>query len=301
MLALTAGLITGVAMALPGTGATPPPSRLLSRKIPRSGEMLPAIGLGTWQSFDISAADELAQARDTLRLFTGLGARMVDSSPMYGRAEQVVGDLAQELGIHAQLFLATKVWTSGREAGIRQMEASFAKLRVNRLDLMQVHNLVDSDVHLQTLRDWKKSGRVRHIGVTHYQAGAHRDLEKALGAGGIDFLQVNYSLAEPEADRRLLRAAADAQVAVIVNRPFAEGAMFRRVGGRALPEWAKELGCNSWAQFFLKWILGHPAVTCAIPGTRSPVHIADNLAAAADPLPDEAMRQRMATYFAKPA
>lgn len=171
------------------------------------------------------------------------------------------------------------------------------KLRVERLDLMQVHNLVDAGAHLATLREWKKAGRVRYLGVTHYHAGAHADLERVVAPGDIDFVQVNYSLAEPQADRRLLAAAAASRTAVIVNRPFAEGGMFRRVKGKALPDWAKDLGCATWAQFFLKWILGHPAVTCAIPGTRNPKHAADNLAAASDPLPDEAARRRMASHF----
>jgi diketogulonate reductase-like aldo/keto reductase len=210
----------------------------------------------------------------------------------------VTGRLAAELGVGGKLFVATKVWANGRQAGIRQMEDSMRKLRVERLDLMQVHNLVDAQTHLATLRDWKESGRVRYLGVTHYHAGAHADLERIIAPGGIDFVQVNYSLAEPEAGRRLLAAAADSRTAVVVNRPFAEGAMFRRVSGKGLPEWAKEIGCATWGQYFLKWILAHPAVTCAIPGTRNPRHVADNIAAAQDPLPDETMRRRMASHFA---
>ena len=171
------------------------------------------------------------------------------------------------------------------------------KLRVERIDLMQVHNLVDAPTHLATLREWKKAGRVRYIGVTHYHAGAHADLEKFIKPGDIDFVQVNYSLAEPEAEERLLRAAADSRTAVIVNRPFAEGSMFSRVRDKPLPVWAGEIGCASWAQYFLKWILAQPAVTCVIPGTRDPKHIADNLGAASGPLPDEAMRRMMSDYF----
>jgi aryl-alcohol dehydrogenase-like predicted oxidoreductase len=177
------------------------------------------------------------------------------------------------------------------------MEDSMKKLRVERLDLMQVHNLQDADTHLATLRDWKAEGRVRYVGVTHYHSGAHAELERFVKRGDIDFIQVNYSLAEPDADRRLLRAAADASTAVIVNRPFAEGAMFRRVKGKPLPDWAKDIGCATWAQFFLKWILAHPAVTCAIPATRNPAHMADNMGAASGPLPDEATRRKMAAYF----
>jgi len=271
---------------------------LLARRIPKTGEEIPAVGLGTWQAFDVAGdAKELAQARETLQVFARLGGRVIDSSPMYGSSESVTGQLSVELGVQSKLFVATKVWTSGKQAGIRQMEDSMKKLRVERLDLMQVHNLVDAQTHLATLRDWKKAGRVRYLGVTHYAAGAHADLEKIIRPGDIDFVQVNYSLAEPEAEERLLRAAADTRTAVIVNRPFAEGAMFRRVKDKPVPEWAKEIGCASWAQFFLKWILAQPAVTCAIPGTRNPKHVADNLGAASGPLPDEAMRRMMSDYF----
>ena len=270
----------------------------LARRVPKTGEAIPAVGLGTWQVFDVATdAKEKAQAREALKVFVELGGRVIDSSPMYGSSESVTGELAAALGVQARLFVATKVWTSGRQAGIRQMEDSIKKLRVKRLDLMQVHNLVDAPTHLATLREWKSSGRVRYLGVTHYHAGAHADLEKIIRPGDIDFVQVNYSLAEPEADRRLLAAAADSRTAVIVNRPFAEGAMFRRVRDKPLPAWAQEIGCASWAQFFLKWILGHPAVTCAIPGTRNPKHVADNLGAGSGPLPDEAMRRRMSVYF----
>ena len=280
---------------MPSSHAAP---ALLDRRIPKTGEALPAVGLGTWQVFDVAGdAKELEQAREALKAFVDLGARVVDSSPMYGSSESVTGQLAAELGVQSKLFVATKVWTSGREAGIRQMQDSMKKLRVERLDLMQVHNLVDAPTHLATLREWKKSGRVRYIGVTHYHAGAHEELEKYLRPGDLDFVQVNYSLAEPEAGRRLLRAAADSRTAVIVNRPFAEGAMFSRVKGKALPEWAKEIGCASCAQFFLKWILAQPAVTCAIPGTRNPKHVTDNLGAASGSLPDEAMRRMMSDYF----
>ena len=280
------------------TVESPAASGPLARRVPKGGEAIPAVGLGTWQVFDVgSDAKEKAQARETLRVFVELGGRVIDSSPMYGSSESVTGELAAALGIKTKLFVATKVWTSGRQAGIRQMEDSMRKLRVERLDLMQVHNLVDAPTHLATLREWKSAGRIRYLGVTHYHAGAHADLEKIIRPGDIDFVQVNYSLAEPDADRRLLAAAADTRTAVIVNRPFAEGAMFRRVRDKPLPAWAQEIGCASWAQFFLKWILGHPAVTCAIPGTRNPRHVADNLGAASGPLPDEPMRRRMSVYF----
>lgn len=274
---------------------------LLRRPVPASGELLPAVGLGTWRVFDVAGqTDELGHARAALARFVELGGAVVDSSPMYGSSESVLGDLAAGLGVHKRLFLATKVWTSGREAGIRQMEQSIAHMRValkGPLDLMQVHNLVDAATHLATLRDWKAAGRVRYVGVTHYHEGAYAELERAMRAGGIEFVQLNYSLAERAADRRLLGLAAEARIAVIVNRPFAEGALFRRVAGRPLPGWAAEFGCASWAQFFLKWILAHPAVTCTIPGTRNVKHIDDNLGAATGALPDAATRRKMATHI----
>ena len=277
-----------------------PPARgqgTLERAVPRTKERLPAVGLGTWQVFDVASdARELGQARETLRVFTDGGGRVIDSSPMYGSSEAVTGQLAAELGVAARLFVATKVWTSGKQAGIRQMEDSMRKLRVERLDLMQVHNLVDVQTHLATLAEWRAAGRVRYVGITHYHAGGHAELERLLRRGDVDFVQVNYSLAEPQADARLLGAAA-ARVAVIVNRPFAEGAMFGLVKGRAVPAWAAEAGCASWAQYFLKWILGHPAVTCVIPGTRNPRHAADNLGAMAGAPPDAAMRRRMSEHF----
>src|SRR2546426_9358504 len=294
-LKLAAALAFGGRMP-PGHAADSPTP--LERTIPKTGKRIAAIGVGTWQVFDVAGdAAETALARETLKTFVGMGGRVVDSSPMYGSSESVTGQLAAELGVKSKLFVATKVWTSGKQAGIRQMEDSMRKLRVERLDLMQVHNLVDAPTHLATLREWKNAGRVRYLGVTHYHAGAHADLEKIIRPGDIDFVQVNYSLAEPEADRRLLAAAADSRTAVIVNRPFAEGSMFRRVRDKALPAWAQEIGCASWAQFFLKWILGHPPVTCATPGTRNPKHVVDNLGAASEPLPDEATRRKMSDYF----
>lgn len=272
---------------------------LQERPIPRSKERLPVVGIGTWQTFDVGPqAPERAELAEVLRRFAGHGGRVLDSSPMYGQAERVVGDLTAELALRDKLFFATKVWTSGREAGIRQMEASLRLMRTDRMDLMQVHNLLDVATHAKTLREWKAAGRIRYMGITHYHAGAHADLERLLKTREWDFAQFNYSLAEPEAEARLLPACAALGVAVIVNRPFAEGALFRRVKGKELPAWAVELGCASWAQFFLKWILSHPAVTCAIPGTRRVAHLEDNVQAGIGRLPDPATRRRMAEYLA---
>lgn len=286
----------GVALALseePSMAQT-----LIRRPIPRSGELLPAIGLGTWQTFDVSATEAArAPLRAVLREFTRAGGSVIDSSPMYGRSEVVTGDLAQDLRLHKQLFLATKVWTSGRDAGVRQMEESYRRLRTRRMDLLQVHNLVDYRTHLETLRRWKEQGRVRYIGVTHYTASAYDALAGVMAAEDLDFVQLNYSLAEREAETRLLPLAAEKRLAVLVNRPFAEGKLFRRAGGKALPPWSKEIGCATWAQFFLKFIISHPAVTCAIPATSRVEHATDNMAAAIGPLPDAPARERMARFF----
>jgi diketogulonate reductase-like aldo/keto reductase len=223
---------------------------------------------------------------------------MVDSSPMYGAAESVVGDLAAKLGMTDQLFLATKVWTHGHGPGVAQMEQSLRRLRRGRLDLMQIHNLLDWQTHLRMLREWKETGRIRYLGVTHYTASGYDELERVLRGESLDFAQINYSLGEREAERRILPLARDRGVAVIVNRPFLDGGLFQRVRGRALPSWAAELGCESWAQFFLKWIVAHPAVTCVIPGTSRPEHVADNMKAAVGVLPDSATRERMAALVA---
>ena len=272
---------------------------IVRKPIPRTGETLPVIGLGTWQTFDVGANQAAREPlKAVLREFARAGGSIIDSSPMYGNSETVAGDIAHELGLHKQLFLATKVWTSGRDAGVRQMEDSFRRLRAHRMDLMQVHNLVDYGAHLATLRRWKEQGKVRHIGVTHYTSSGYDQLARVLAGEELDFVQFNYSLAERDAEKRLLPLAAEKQLAVLVNRPFAEGQLFRRAGGKPLPPWAKEIGCASWAQFFLKFIVSHPAVTCAIPATSKVAHLTDNMRAGLAPMPDAATRERMAHYFA---
>jgi diketogulonate reductase-like aldo/keto reductase len=265
------------------------------RVFPQAKVSLPKIGLGTWQTFDVGNDSPARTAlREVLKI---LGSGVVDSSPMYGSSETVAGDLIAELGMRERLFIATKVWTSGRDEGIRQMETSFRRLRVERMDLMQVHNLVDVGTHTETLKRWKAEGRVRHIGITHYTSSAYGEVERWLQTGAYEFLQINYSLGERESERRLLPLAREKNVAVIINRPFAEGALFRRVRGKQLPPWAAELGIASWAQYFLKWIVSHPAVTVAIPGTARPEHMKDNVAAGNGPMPDEAGRKKMREYF----
>ena len=276
--------------------------QLIPRPVPSTGEPLPVIGIGTWQTFDVGAgAAERAPLREVLKAFAAGGGRVVDSSPMYGAAESVAGDLIAELGVRERLFIATKVWTNGRDEGMRQMEESFRRLKVQKMDLMQVHNLVDVSTHTKTLLEWKHRQRVRYIGITHYTSSAYAEVERWLKTKQYDFVQINYSLAERDAEKNILPLARDLGVAVIVNRPFAEGALFRRVKGKSLPPWAAELDIASWAQFFLKWIASHPAVTCAIPGTGKPEHVLDNLAAGRGRLPDAAQRRDMAQYFDSPA
>jgi aryl-alcohol dehydrogenase-like predicted oxidoreductase len=296
--------LLGLAAALAGAAivrdasAAPSPLSLIQRPIPRSGEQLPVVGLGTWQTFDVGPrAAELAGLKEVLRAFADLGGKLVDSSPMYGQAERVAGELITELGLQDKLFLATKVWTSGREAGIRQMEQSFKLMRTTRMDLMQVHNLLDLDTHLKTLREWKKSGRIRYLGITHYHSGAFADLERLVKTREYDFVQFNFSMGEREAEARLLPACAESGTAVIINRPFAEGSLFAKTRGKTVPEWAAEFDCSSWAQFFLKWIVAHPAVTCVIPATRRVEHLKDNMQSGMGRLPDAAMRQRMLEHL----
>jgi aryl-alcohol dehydrogenase-like predicted oxidoreductase len=290
--------LAGSVLALSG-GAVMSAS-MIRRPIPRTGQLLPVIGLGTWQTFDVGGTKSSREPlKNVLREFARLGGSVVDSSPMYGQSETVVGDLAAELGIHKQLFLATKVWTSGRDAGIRQMEESFRRLRTDRMDLMQVHNLVDWRTHLATLQQWKEQGRVRYIGATHYTAGAYEQLAGVLQTEELDFVQLNYSVAEREAERRLLPLAVEKRVAVIVNRPFAAGGLFSKLLSKPLPPWAKEIGCASWAQLLLKFVISHPAVTCAIPATSKVQHLADNMQAGLEPLPDAGMRERMARSVAE--
>ena len=269
--------------------------RMTTKPIPSTGQALPVIGLGTWQTFDVgSDAAARARLRETLALLNG---NLVDSSPMYGSSETVAGDLIAERGMRDKLFVATKVWTTGREEGIRQMETSLKRLRVERMDLMQVHNLADVATRTETLQEWKQKKRIRYIGITHYTSSAYAEVERWLKTKQYDFLQINYSLGERESENRLLPLAQELKVAVIANRPFAEGALFRRVKGKPLPPWAAALGIESWAQYFLKWIVSHPAVTCAIPGTGNPKHMQDNLGAGVGKLLSAEQRKQMTEHF----
>ncbi|OUM03018.1 aldo/keto reductase [Variovorax sp. JS1663] len=260
-----------------------------TRPIPSTGETLPLIGCGTWLGFDASpGTPERRRLPGVLDALFAAGGRLIDSSPMYGRAEAVVGELLAAGEQRKQAFLATKVWTSGREAGIAQMEQSSQRLRTSCIDLMQVHNLVDWRTHLPTLRDWKAQGRVRYIGITHYTASAYAEVEAVLAAEPLDFLQINYSINARQAEERLLPLAAERGLAVIVNMPLGGGGLLRRLSRLPVPAWAGDIGCTSWPQLLLKFVLSHPAVTCTIPGTSRPEHMADNMAAAAGGFPDAA-------------
>ena len=269
-------------------------SEILKRTIPSSGEKLPVIGVGTWQTFDVPGAPaERDPVREVLKILFEKGGTVVDSSPMYGRSEGVVGDLSEELKINDKLFLATKVWTTGKESGIRQMNESLRLMKRKQMDLMQIHNLTDWQTHIKTLRSWKDEGKVRYIGLTHYTESAHDRLVTILGTEEVDFIQINYNLLDRNAENKLLPYAREKNVAVVVNQPFESGNLFQRVKGKALPSWARDIDCTTWAQFFLKYIISHPAVTCAIPGTDKPHHMLDNIGAAFGRLPTEKQRQMM--------
>lgn len=264
-----------------------------TRPIPSSGQQLPVIGLGTWQGFDVgTGATERTPLAAVLDALFAAGGSVVDSSPMYGRSEQVAGDLIDARNARDKTFIATKVWTHGKAEGIAQMERSMQLLKTGRtLDLMQVHNLVDYKTHLDTLRGWKSEGRVKYIGVTHYTASAFKELEAVLRSQALDFVQINYAADDRAAESVLLPLAADKGIAVLVNRPFGGGGLLRTLKGKPLPSFASELGCTSWAQLLLKFILANPAVTCAIPGTAKPEHMSDNAKAGNGALPDARLRE----------
>lgn len=266
-----------------------------TRTIPRTGERLPVIGLGSWRTFDVGTSRaERAPLLEVTRRFFAAGGRVIDSSPMYGRAEQVIGDILTELGpVDPPPFLATKVWTRGKKQGIAEMERSMRRLRTARVDLMQVHNLLDWEIHLPVLREWKAEGRIRLLGITHYSHGAFADLERLVRTESLDFVQLPYNVADREAEKRLLPAARDTGTAVLVMRPFGEGALFHGVRREPLPDWATDAGCASWSELFLKFVLSHPAVTCAIPATSNPEHLAENVAAGSGPDLDETARRKL--------
>jgi len=292
------GLLGGTLLMQPLMSFVNKKEDMLQRLIPASGEKLPVVGLGSWQQFDVGVSNsERVPLKAVLGSMHEIGGKVIDASPMYGRAEQVIGDLTADLKINDQFFLATKVWTTGKQQGIDQMNSSLAKMGRKKIDLMQVHNLQDYQTHLKTLRDWKEQGKIRYIGVTHYVDSAHAQLEQIVKSKAVDFVQFNYSIRSRNAENSLLKAARDNGVAVLINEPFDQGALFRAVKGKVLPPWADEIGAATWAQFFLKYILGESAVTCVIPGTSDVKHLADNLGAGVGSLPDEAMRRKMVSFL----
>jgi diketogulonate reductase-like aldo/keto reductase len=275
-------------------------NNIQTRMIPSTGEAIPVVGLGTWQTFDVNVSEAArAPLRNVMREFAALGGRMIDSSPMYGRSEEVAGDLINQVGARHKMFVATKVWTQGEREGITQMRDSIEKLRVppnTPIDLIQVHNLVDVNTHLATLDDWKAGNLVRYVGITHYTESAYDEVARVIERaprGRINFLQINYSVAERNAEKRLLPLARERGLAVIANRPFAGGELIRRLRDRPLPDVAREIGATSWAQLLLKFVLGHVAVTCAIPATSKVVHLRDNMQAGSGTIPNEAQRARI--------
>ncbi len=295
-ISLAAALGAGIALPLSGTAfASTDPIR---KKILSSGEELPVIGMGTSRTFDTSGNTELlARLQQVMQTFFNMGGGMIDSSPMYGSSEKVLGQLLPRVTGDRNLFAATKVWTEGRKAGIEQMERSRLKWGVNRFDLMQIHNLVDWKTHLQTLQRMKTEGKIRYIGITTSHGRFHDELQNILKKHAFDFVQLSYNIANRDVEQHLLPIAQDKGISVIVNRPYQRGHLFTKVKGTPLPPWAQELDCNSWGQYFLKYIVSHPAVTCAIPATTKVKHIQDNMLAGRGHLPTTKQREKMLRYF----
>jgi diketogulonate reductase-like aldo/keto reductase len=267
-------------------------------RIPSTGESIARVGLGTWQTFDVAAdATKRAQLSATLKAFVDGGGSVIDTSPMYGTSEAVLGDLLAGSGLRNRAWLATKVWTEGEEAGKAQMLTSLERLKTEKVQLMQVHNLVDWRAHLRTLREWKDAGRVKYIGVSHYERNAYELVERIVEREKLDFVQLNLSLDEPEASERMLTFCEQKGVAFIANRPFGGGKSFAKAQGKPLPQWCEDYGIRSWAQFMLKWVLSHQAVTVAIPGTGNPLHMADNMQGAAGKIPDVQGRALLAAHW----
>ncbi|WP_299557089.1 aldo/keto reductase [Seonamhaeicola sp.] len=271
---------------------------MLQRKIPSSNALLPVIGLGTWQTFDVgNSGSDRERLSQVLVEMNKLGGRVIDSSPMYGSSEHVVGDLTQKADFKNNFFYATKVWISGREAGINQMQNSFKLMQRQQMDLMQIHNLVDWKVHVKTLRDWKAEGKIKYWGITHYTDSSHQQLEEVIKAEKPDFVQFNYSILSRHAEKSLFETIRKHNTATLINRPFETGRLFRATKGKTIPTWAKDYDINSWGQFFLKFILSNELVTCVIPGTSKPHHMIDNMMAGYGKLPDLKVREKMYSYI----
>ena len=298
---IKAGVGLGASLLLPANRLQAQPAALLRKKIPSSGETIPIIGIGTARRYEEVKNDaEKVPLRETIKQFQALGGTVIDSSPSYGTAEAVVGELVEGLKIRDSLFLATKVSLRkvvGRDEGIKQIEASFKKYRTNKLDLIAVHNLLDTDTQLKTLREMKAAGRIRYVGMTTSFDNQYGEFEQVMKKETLDFIQVDYALDNRDAGDRIIPLAPDRGMAVMINLPFGRGRLFNAVQGKKLPDWASEFDCASWAQFFLKFIVSHPAITCAVPGMARPEYVVDNLGAARGRLPDAAMRKRMEQFI----
>ena len=273
---------------------------MLLRKIPMSNQLLPVIGLGTWQTFDVGNSEEESKVlTQVLVEMNRLGGRLIDSSPMYGNSEKIVGDLTQATRFSNDLFYATKVWTSGKAAGMKQMETSFKLMQRDKMDLMQIHNLVDWKIHVKTLKTWKAQGKIKYWGITHYTDSSHNELEKVIKSEQPDFVQFNYSILSRNAEKSLFETIRKYKTATLINRPFEQGNLFRMTKGKEVPTWAKDYDINSWGQFFLKFILSNELVTCVIPGTSKPQHMIDNMTAGYGKIPDTKTREKMYSYLKK--
>jgi diketogulonate reductase-like aldo/keto reductase len=277
-------------------------AQLITKAIPKTGERVPAIGLGTFLTFDLLPGQNRDHLREVMRRFWEGGGRVVDTSPLYGTGETNVGDCATALSIGQELFIANKIWATGEylnddSHAQRSLEQSLNRLWRERIELMQVHSLVNVHFVVELLQAWKNEGKIRYLGVTHYEPAYMTELASWVESGTIDFVQTNYSMASREAEVRLLPAAADRGVAVLTNMPFEKSRLFKITAGRSLPAFAKELGIESWAQYFLKWVVSHPAVTCALPATSNPDHVTSNMGAMRGPLPDAPMRTRMLRHM----
>ncbi|HSB77372.1 MAG TPA: aldo/keto reductase [Candidatus Methylomirabilis sp.] len=295
---LKAGIGVGASIFLPSANLFAQAGSRIQRKIPSTGESLPVIGIGTARRYEaVTTEAERAPLREVLRRLKEMGGKVIDTAPSYGTAETVVGDLVAELGFRDSVFIATKLGTHGREAGAEQLEQSFKHLRTPKIDLIAVHNLQDTQTQLRTLREWKQAGRIRYVGITTSFERQHSEFEQTMKAETLDFIQVDYALDNRKAGQRILPLAADRGMGVMINLPFGRGRLFKAVQGQPLPPWAGEFDCASWAQFFLKYIVSHPAVTCAVPGTAKVEYLIDNLGAARGRLPDAAMRRRMESFI----
>lgn len=291
---LQAMLAASSSLALSSLHAAPAPSRLLSRPIPSSGEQIPVIGLGSWITFNVGRDPQArAECADVMRQFFAGGGRLIDSSPMYGSAQDVIGEAVQAIKPPA-LISADKVWISGGARGPGQIETSRKLWRVPRFDLLQVHNLLSWEDHLKTLQAMKKEGRLRYVGITTSEGRRHGEIEKIMVSQPIDFVQISYNALDREVEQRILPLARARRIGVIVNRPFRQGDLTQALAGKPLPGWGAEIGCTTWAQALLKFIVSHPAVTCAIPATSSVAHVRENLLAGTGRMPDDSLRKRIA-------